>query len=189
MPTHNANHPINLPRQQNRTKDDTWISAFLQRVPYGILATESGGQTFQKPTLFIYSASDHAIYFHGATEGRLPHNLKANPRASLCAAEIGRMLPADTAMEFGVEYASVVVFGAVRLLSDAGEAERGVQLLLDRYFPHLKPGEDYRPIIPEELNITAVYRMDVEAWSGKEETSPPDFPGAFNFPYPQNRQD
>ena len=58
-----------------------------------------------------------------------------------------------------------------------------MQLLLDRYFPHMKPGEDYREIIPEELNITAVYSLDVEQWSGKEDLSPPDFPGAFNFPY------
>mgnify|MGYP001041476178 FL=1 len=177
---------INLPRRQDRAKDDTWIAAFLQRVPYGILATESLGQTFQKPTLFVYSSADHAIFFHGALEGRLPKNLQANPRASFCAAEIGRLLPADTAMEFGVEYASVVVFGPVRLLSDPGEAERALQLLLDRYFPHLKPAEDYRSIIPEELNITAVYRLDVEAWSGKEDFSSPDFPGAFNFPYAQN---
>ena len=97
---------------------------------------------------------------------------------------MGRLLPADTAMEFGVEYASVVAFGPVRVLSDPAEAERALQLLLDRYFPHLKPGEDYQPIIPEELNITAVYRLDIEAWSGKEDTSPADFPGAFHFPYP-----
>ena len=183
MTQNTSNPPLNLPRRIDRAKDDAWIAAFLQRVPYGILATEAQGQTFQKPTLFVYAPSDHAIYFHGATEGRLPANLQANPRASFCAAEMGRLLPADTAMEFGVEYASVVVFGTVRLLSDPGEAERALQLLLDRYFPHLQPGEDYRPIIPEELNITAVYRLDVEAWSGKEDTSPADFPGAFNFPY------
>ena len=186
MPTQTSNPPIHLPRRQDRARDDAWIAAFLQRVPYGILATENQGQTFQKPTLFVYSPSDHAIYFHGATEGRLPQNLKTNPRASFCAAEIGRLLPADTAMEFGVEYASVVAFGPVRVLSDPGEAEHALQLLLDRYFPHLRPDQDYRPSIPEELNITAVYRLEVEAWSGKEETSPPDFPGAFDFPYSQH---
>ena len=183
MPTHNINPPLNQPRRQDRAKDDAWIAEFLQRVPFGFLATEAQGQPFQKPTLFVYAPNDHAIYFHGAIEGRLPKNLQTNPRACFCAAEMGRLLPADTAMEFGVEYASVVAFGPVRVLSDPGEAERALQLLLDRYFPHMQPGEDYRPIIPEELNITAVYRMDVEAWSGKEDTSPADFPGAFTFPF------
>ena len=175
--------PINLPRRHDRAKDDAWIAAFLQRIPFGYLATENQGQPFLKPTLFVYSPPDHAIYFHGAVKGRLPQNLQANPRACFCAAEMGRLLPADTAMEFGVEYASVVAFGPVRVLTDPHEAERALQLLLDRYFPHMKPGEEYRMIIPEELNITAVYRLEVEQWSGKEDLSPPDFPGAFNFPY------
>jgi nitroimidazol reductase NimA-like FMN-containing flavoprotein (pyridoxamine 5'-phosphate oxidase superfamily) len=183
MTSQTSTPPLNLPRRKDRAKDDAWIAAFLQRVPFGTLATESQGQPFQKPTLFIYLPSDHAIYFHGANEGRLPQNLAANPRASFCAAEMGRLLPADTAMEFGVEYASVVAFGPVRLLSDPVKAERALQLLLDRYFPHMKPGEDYQPILPEELNITAVYRLDIQAWSGKEDVSPSDFPGAFEFPY------
>jgi hypothetical protein len=53
--------------------------------------------------------------------------------------------------------------------------------LLDRYFPHLRPDEDYLPIIAEELNITTVYRLEIEQWSGKEDKAPPDYPGAFYF--------
>ena len=183
MSAQQDNLPINQLRRKDRGKDDAWIAAFWQRVPFGVLATEWQGQTFQKPTLFVYAPEEHAIYFHGALEGRLPQNVQANPRASFCAAEIGRLLPADTAMEFGVEYASAVAFGPVRVLTDPADAERALQLLLDRYFPQMKPGEDYRAIIPEELAITAVYRLDIEAWSGKEDLSPADFPGAFKFPY------
>jgi nitroimidazol reductase NimA-like FMN-containing flavoprotein (pyridoxamine 5'-phosphate oxidase superfamily) len=83
-----------------------------------------------------------------------------------------------------MEYASVVAFGRVEVLQDAGQAERGLQLLLDKYFPHLKPGEDYQPIIPEELNITAVYRFYIEQWSGKEARAPANAPGAFDYPMP-----
>jgi nitroimidazol reductase NimA-like FMN-containing flavoprotein (pyridoxamine 5'-phosphate oxidase superfamily) len=186
MTPQNDNLQNNQLRRKDRGKDDAWIAALLQRLPFGILATEYQGQPFQKPTLFVYAPAEHAIYFHGALEGRLPKNLQTNPRACFCVAEMGRLLPAGTSMEFGVEYASVVVFGPVRLLSAPLEAERALQLLLDRYFPHLKPGKDYQPIIPEELNLTAVYRLDIEQWSGKEDASPSDFPGAFHFPYPIN---
>jgi uncharacterized protein len=176
--------PINQPRRQNRAKDDEWIKAFLHRVPFGMLATEFEGQPFLKPTTFVYDEADHAIYIHGALEGRMRTNIEANPRVSFCIAEMGRLLPADTAMEVGVEYASVVVFGKVEILSDAEKSRHVLQLLLDRYFPHLKPGEDYREIIPEELNITAVYRIGIEAWSGKEEHAKEDFPGAFSYQAP-----
>ena len=174
--------PINQPRRKDRAKDDPWIKAYLQRMPFGMIATEYKGQPFLKPTQFVYVEAENAIYIHGALEGRMRVNIEANPRVSFCVAEMGRLLPADTAMEVGVEYASVVVFGEAEILTDAGQAQHGLQLLLDRYFPQLKPGSDYREITPEELNITAVYRIQISSWSGKEEVARADFPGAFNFP-------
>lgn len=175
---------INQPLRKDRAKDDAWIKAYLQRVPFGMLATEFEGQPFLKPTLFIYDETEQAIYIHGALGGRMRTNIERNPRVSFCVAEMGRLLPADTAMEVGVEYASAVVFGEVELVTDADQARHGLQLLLDRYFPHLKSGIDYREIIPEELEITAVYRIQISAWSGKEDRAAPDFPEAFNYPVP-----
>lgn len=175
---------MNQPLRKDRAKDEAWIKAFLKRVPFGTLATEYQGQPFLKPTLFAYAEQENAIYIHGALVGRMRTNLEANPRLSFCVAEMGRLLPADTAMEVGVEYASVVLFGKADLLKDADQARHGLQLLLDRYFHHLKPGIDYREIIKEELDITSVYRIEIESWSGKEEHARPDFPGAFYFQAP-----
>ena len=176
--------PINQPLRKDRAKDDTWIKAYLKRVPFGMLATEYEGQPFIKPTLFVYDEAEHAIYIHGALQGRMRTTLELNPRVSFCIAEMGRLLPADTAMEVGVEYASVVVYGRAELLSDADQARHGLQLLLDRYFPHLKPSIDYREILPQELDITAVYRIKIESWSGKEDRAKDDFPGAFTYQAP-----
>jgi len=173
--------PINQPLRKDRAKDDAWIKAYLMRVPFGMLANEYKGQPFIKPTLFVYDEAEHAIYIHGALVGRMRTNLEANPRISFCIAEMGRLLPADTAMEVGVEYASVVVFGRAEVLTDADQARHGLQLLLDRFFPHMKPGIDYREILSQELDITSVYRIKIDSWSGKEDRARDDFPGAFNY--------
>jgi uncharacterized protein len=172
---------INQPLRKDRAKDEAWIRAYLQGVPFGMLATENEGQPYIKPTLFVYDDSEHAIYIHGALVGRMRTNLEINPRVSFSVAEMGRLLPADTAMEVGVEYASVVVFGRAELITDAIQARHGLQLLLDRYFPHLKPGANYREILPQELDITSVYRIKIDSWSGKEEHAREDFPGAFSY--------
>ena len=177
----NQSIPINQPLRKDRAKDDAWIKAYLERVPFGMLATEYEGQPFIKPTVFVYDEAEHAIYIHGALQGRMRTNLEINPRVSFCIAEMGRLLPAETAMEVGVEYASAVVFGEVELVTDAEQARHGLQLLMDRFFPHLKPGIDYREIIREELDITAVYRIKIDSWSGKEERARQDFPGAFTY--------
>jgi hypothetical protein len=52
---------------------------------------------------------------------------------------------------------------------------------MDKYFTQLKPGKDYRPIEPDDLKITAVFRIDIESWSGKEKKVEGDPPGAFYY--------
>ncbi len=161
--------PINEVRKSNRAVyDEAWIKAFLRRAPFGVLGTEWQGQPFVKPTLYVYHEPDRALYFHGALEGRTRTNLEANPRASFCVSEMGRLLPGKKANGFGMEYASVVVFGKVTVVSDMGSVTRALQLLLDKYFPAYKPGKDYPPILPEDASDTTVYCFTIESWSGKQ---------------------
>jgi nitroimidazol reductase NimA-like FMN-containing flavoprotein (pyridoxamine 5'-phosphate oxidase superfamily) len=94
---------------------------------------------------------------------------------------MGRLLPASEALEFSVEYASVVVFGRAGIVEDFEEARIALQLLLDKYAPHLKPGQDYRPPIDEEIKRTSVFRIRIDSWSGKKKEVAPDFPGAYHY--------
>jgi nitroimidazol reductase NimA-like FMN-containing flavoprotein (pyridoxamine 5'-phosphate oxidase superfamily) len=183
MSIQNPDPSIDKVRYSRRAKDSAWARAYLHKAPFGMLATEFEGQPFLKPSLYVYDEAKDAIYLHGALEGRMRTNIETNQRVCFCVAEMGRLVPADTAMDFGVEYASVVVFGEVKIVIEEKEAREGLQLLMDRYFPHLKAGEDYREIIPQELDITAVYRIDIRAISGKETQKPVDIAGAFTFPY------
>lgn len=175
-------HPIHQPRRRDRAVDDeTWIREYLQRASWGVLATAFDGQPFLNSNLFVFDPSMHAIYLHTARLGRTRSNIESSPQVCFSVGEMGRLLPADTALEFSVEYSSVVVFGRARVVADAEEARRALQLLLDKYFPHLRPGRDYRPIQPEELGRTSVYRVDIEHWSAKRKVAADDFPGAFLY--------
>jgi hypothetical protein len=75
----------------------------------------------------------------------------------------------------------VTVFGKALLVEDEEEAMLALQKLLDKYFPHLRPGTHYHPITPEELDRTAVYRLEIEGWSGKKAQAPAVLPGAFFY--------
>lgn len=177
-----ATLPLNQVRRADRAvTDDEWIKAFLHRVPFGILATAANNQPFVNSNLFVFDEAARAIYLHTARVGRTQANVEANNKVCFSISEMGRLLPADEALEFSVEYAGVTVFGRGVIVTDEAEAERGLQLLLDKYFPHLKPGEHYRPITPDELRRTCVYRIDIEQWSGKRKQVGPDFPGAFMY--------
>jgi nitroimidazol reductase NimA-like FMN-containing flavoprotein (pyridoxamine 5'-phosphate oxidase superfamily) len=182
MPKDYAALPLAQVRRSDRAvEDEGWIRAFLHRAPIGALATVYDGQPFINTNLFVYDEAAHAIYLHTARYGRTRSNVEADERACFSISEMGRLLPADEALEFSVEYAGVTVFGSVRLVDDVNEAKRALQLLLDKYAPHLKPGLDYRPTTDEELARTAVYCLQIDSWSGKRKQADPDFPGAFLY--------
>jgi uncharacterized protein len=168
-------------RKDKAVEDSEWIQEILRKGAYGILATSIDQQPYARPSLYYYDESNRCIYLHGARQGRTPDSLEGSPSVCFCVSEMGRLLPAGTALEFGVEYASVIVFGKALLIQDDEEAKRAMQLLLDKYFPHLHPGEHYRPITPEEMHRTAVYRIEIETWSGKNAQAPEGFPGAFFY--------
>ncbi|MBW3534427.1 MAG: pyridoxamine 5'-phosphate oxidase family protein [Gemmatimonadetes bacterium] len=175
------------PRRRDRAMEDAWIRAFLERAPWGVLATVEGGRPFLNANLFAYEEARHAVWTHTARVGRTRTNMdaaegKEGAPVAFSVSVMGRLLPAAEALEFSVEYAGVVILGRGVVVDDPEEKEHGLQLILDRYAPHLRPGRDYRPITAGELKRTSVYRIDVEAWSGKQKAVAPDFPGAFELP-------
>jgi uncharacterized protein len=176
------NSPVNAVRRSDRAVgDEGWIREFLHRAPMGTLATVFDGQPFINSNLFVYDEAHHVIYMHTARLGRTRSNVEEEERVCFSISEMGRLLPADEALEFSVEYAGVTVFGRASLINDADDAKHALQLLLDKYAPHLKPGVDYCPTTSEELARTAVYRITIESWSGKRKQADADFPGAFHY--------
>ncbi|NOY98162.1 MAG: pyridoxamine 5'-phosphate oxidase family protein [Chloroflexi bacterium] len=177
MSQNTSERPLNQVRRHDRAvTDEAWIVSFLQRAPFGVLATCRDGQPFTVARNFAYDADVHAIYLHGAKKGRTFENVQANGRANFNVSEMGRLLPAERAMDFSVLYSGVVIFGNISVVTDAEEAKRGLQLLLNKLFPDRRPGVDYEPITDVDLKVTAVFRLDIEHWSGKQKKAPKDLP-------------
>ncbi len=188
MPRDYTTHPHHQIRRKDRAvEDDAWIKAFLNRAPLGMLATVHDGQPFAHSNLFFYDEEEHAIFFHTASEGRTRSNVETVPRACFSISEMGRLLPADVALEFSVEYNGVAVFGTVRVVDDPEACTVVLHKLLDKYFPHLQRDRDYRPVVAAELKRTTVFRLDIDSWSGKRKAVPEDFPGAFFYGDPPER--
>lgn len=182
MPKNYAALPYNEVRRADRAvTDENWIKTLLHTAPIGVLATVYDGQPFTNSNLFVYAEEENAIYMHTARVGRTQTNIAEQERVCFTVSEMGRLLPADVALEFSVEYKGVVVFGTAEIVTDETEATDALHLLLRKYAPHLEPGRDYRPVVAEELKRTAVYRIHIEQWSGKKKEVAADFPGAYEY--------
>lgn len=177
------NAPLAQVRRKDRSKEqEDWIKDYLRTAAFATISLSWEGQPFSNSNIFVYDSAKNVIYFHTAREGRTRDIIKSNPRVCFSVNQMGRLLPAPVALEFSVEYSGVSAFGKVQIIEDEAEATKGLQLLLDKYFPHLKPTRDYRPITPEELKRTSVFRIHLEEWVGKEKKVELEFPGAFYYP-------
>ncbi len=155
-------------RKPQYTRGDAWIRAFLHRGQVVHIATIWDDQPFVTPTNYYFDEAGHRLILHSNTSGRLRANIERHPRVSAEVSEIGRYLPSNVALEFGVQFRSIMVFGEAHLLTDREEQRRMLHLLIAKYFSPMELGKDYRPVTDQELKRTAVYELCIESWSGKE---------------------
>jgi uncharacterized protein len=169
MPRNYENQsPIAFQRRPHLTKDDEWIRAFIKEAKVGHVATSVDGQPFITPTSFWYDEENHQVIFHSNVAGRIRSNIEANPKVSMEASELGRLLPSNVALEFSLQYRSVVIFGTARIIGDPDESRKMLYGLISKYFPGMTAGREYRKITEKELRATSIYAIKIEAWSGKE---------------------
>ncbi|NWG07949.1 MAG: pyridoxamine 5'-phosphate oxidase family protein [Chloroflexi bacterium] len=160
--------PAAFQRRPHLAKDDDWVRAFLKEARVGHIATSIDGQPFINPTTFWFDEENHQIAFHSNIAGRIRSNIESNPKVSLEASELGKLLPSNVALEFSLQYRSVVVFGTARVVTDPAEARRLLYGLIGKYFPAMTAGKEYREITDKELRATSVYAIQIDSWSGKE---------------------
>ncbi len=169
MPRDYTNQPpAAFQRRQHLMKEDDWIRAFLKEARVGHIATSVDGQPFINPTTFWLDEENHQIVFHSNAAGRIRSNIESNPKVSLEASEVGSLLPSNVALEFSLQFRSVVVFGTAQVVTDSNKARRLLYGLISKYFPKMTAGKEYREITDKELRATSIYAIQIESWSGKE---------------------
>lgn len=176
-----ADNRTALRRRDRAVVDEAWMRAVLHHAGTGVLATIEGGQPFVNSNLFVYDEDLESIYLHTARTGKTRSIVEGGAPVCFTVFELGRLLPAATALEHSCEYASLVVFGKGRTVTEPEEQRRALQLMLDKYFPDKRPGRDYRAITDDELYRTSVFRVDIEEWIGKRKRVEPDFHDARSY--------
>jgi hypothetical protein len=168
-----------LRRRDRAVEDDGWIADLLQRTAVGSLSTVRDGWPMTIQNLFVYDPTAHCIILHSARAGATFENLQHDPRVCFACCQMGSILPAPRAFNFSSEFESVVVFGTASLVTDQ-RAYSALQLICDKYAPHLRPGRDYEPADERDLKKTAVLEVAIERWTGKRKQAP-GHPGAYRF--------
>ncbi len=158
---------ITKQRLPEYAKDDEWIRSFLAQVEVGHIATHWEEQPFITSSIFFYDVEKHSVFFHSNVVGRIRSNSEEYLEVCFEASRYGRFLPSNIALEFSMQYESVIAFGKIRVVEDHEEKRVALYAMLKKYFADKKAGRDYRPITEKELRRTSVYKIEIERWSGK----------------------
>src|SRR5215510_4590851 len=154
--------PSAFQRRPQHARDDDWIRVFLQEARIGHIASSSDGQPFINPTMFWLDEENHQIVFHSNVAGRIRSNIESNPKVSLEASELGKFLPSNVALEFSLQFRSVVIYGTARVVTDPDEARRLMYGLISKYFPKMTAGQEFREITDKELRATSIYVIQID---------------------------
>ena len=96
--------PANEIRRHDRAvAEQAWITRFLHSAAFGALATLHDDQPFINSNIFVYDERAHCLYLHTARVGRTRANIERQAKACFSIMEMGRLLPAEEALEFSVE--------------------------------------------------------------------------------------
>ena len=150
-----------------------WMSekdacAFLAAGAEGRLATCNGaGEPYITPLNFLYH--EGKIYFHCKGTGRKLDNIAENNRVCFEVSEVVKITVSDDRpCACSTRYASVLAFGAARVISDNAEKAALLNLLVERF----AAGKPFQPVTEKEAAGCAVVEIRIDEISGKRNMDP-----------------
>jgi nitroimidazol reductase NimA-like FMN-containing flavoprotein (pyridoxamine 5'-phosphate oxidase superfamily) len=118
-----------------------------------------------------YGRADDVLYLHGAVGNHVLRALSAGATACAVVTLIDGLVLARSTTHHSINYRSVVIFGAPRLVTDPEEKARALETVVE----HIVPGRtgEVRAANASELRRTAVLALPIDEASAKVRTGPP----------------
>jgi len=120
----------------------------------------------------IYGRDGNTIFLHGARKARVIRLLEQNKRACLNVTLLDGIVLARSAFNSSMNYRSVTVFGAPRIVEGGEEKLRAMRMVSE----HSMPGrwEEVRDSHEKEVKMTGVIALQIESASAKISAGLPD---------------
>jgi uncharacterized protein len=157
-------------RRADKEMSEAEAQDFLRRAPVAHFATVgAGGEPYVVPNLFVYA--EGTIFLHTALAGHFRDNVERDPRVAFEAAEMGEVYPYGAfTCDTSVSYASIVGFGAIRILPEPAEKARFFDRFLEKY---ADPAWNHPKSFYPRLDQVTVYAIRPERITGKRTPLPP----------------
>jgi uncharacterized protein len=127
------------------------------------------GQPYVIPT--IHARAGETLFLHGAVGNRTLRALAAGASCCVTVTLVDELVLARAALHHSLNYRSVMVLGTAREVTDSGEKQNALRLVVEQIAPGRS--EEIRGPDATDLRSTKVLAMEIEEASAKVRTGPP----------------
>ena len=159
--------------------DRQTIHQILDNALIAHVAFVEGGQPVVVPMLI--GRDGETIYLHGARKARVIRLLESTGTACINVTHVDGLVFARSAFNSSLNYRSATLFGTPRLVTDAADKLRALQIITE----HTMPGRwaELRAPFERELKMTGVVAVEIESASAKVSSKmPQDEPEDYATP-------
>jgi len=147
-------------RKEKEITDKTAIESIILRSSVCRLALSEDNHPYIIPLCFGYK--ENSLYFHSAPEGRKLEIIRSNKRVCFEFDIDYRIVEAQEACGWSMNYRSVIGFGKASVIDDPDEKIKAMNAIIQHYTG--KP----LPYSEAKLKDTVIIKVEIESITGKE---------------------
>ena len=147
-------------RKEKEITDKTVIESIILSSSVCRLALSEDNYPYIIPLCFGYE--DNALYFHSAPQGKKLEILRINNTVCFEFDSDHRIVKAQDACGWSMNYRSVIGFGKASILDDPEEKIKAIHAIIQHYT--CKP----LPYSKAKLKDTVIIKVEIESITGKE---------------------
>lgn len=158
--------------KEKGSRDFELACSIIDAARFGHVGMTRDGQPYVMP--MALARDGDRLLLHGSVASRLMKTLADDLPCCVTVTHLDGMVLARSAFNSSMNYRCVMVFGSARVVSEAAEKRRALDVLTE----HLLPGRltDIRPSTRKELNATTLLALPLEVFTVKVSDEPPDDP-------------
>lgn len=150
--------------------DHETVHAVLDAGLVAHVAFVQDGQPVVVPML--YGRDGETLFLHGARKARVIRMLEGSGRACVNVTLLDGLVFARSAFASSMNYRSATVFGTARLVDDLEEKKHALHVITECTMPGRRA--ELRKSLENELKMTGVIAVDIQAGSAKVSTGMPE---------------
>jgi uncharacterized protein len=127
---------------------------------------------------FAYEAETNSVSFHFSKHGQAGQFMTDGKKVCISVFKCGKLYTGKSALDFGSEYQSIIIYGTIRIITDENERMKTMHALFEKFFANI-PKDSFKSFSHKDTEPLTIVHVSIEDWFGKEHLVPENATDSF----------